>query len=86
MAPPELNPNFCGFEEPGAYGAFFNPDGAEIPISTNFSDFDMPDYGNAPSNTLNGFGTFEQPQFEEPAAEVLGALTDGAPNAADQSG
>jgi hypothetical protein len=80
LAQPELNNDFSGFEEAGAY---YN--GAEIPISTNFNDFDMPGYGNASPSTLDGFGTFEQPRFEEPA-EVFGALTDCAPDTADQSG
>lgn len=85
LAPPEPNANFSGFEEPGAYGACFNDDSAEIPTSTNFNDFDMPDYGNIPPNTLDGFGTFELPHFEEPA-DVFGALTDCAPNVTNQSG
>jgi hypothetical protein len=82
LTPSELNANFSGLEEPGTCGARFNYDGAEIPIPTNFCDFNMPDYGKAPPNTLDGF---EQPQFEEPA-EVFEAVTDCAPNAADQSG
>ena len=73
LTPPDLNANFSGL---------FNYDGAEIPIPTNFCNFNMPDYGKTPLNTLDGF---EQPQFEE-LAEVFEALTDCAPNATDQSG
>lgn len=93
-APPEPNTNFSRFEDPGAYGASFNYDGAESLISTNFNDFDMPDYGNAPLNALDSFGIFEQPRFEEPAggfelgepAGGFGALTDYASEAVDQLG
>ena len=67
LTPSEFNANFSG---------------TEIPIPTNFYNFNMPDYGKTPLNTLDGF---EQPQFEEPA-EVSEALTDCAPNAAGQSG
>lgn len=82
LTPPELNTSFSGLEEPGACGTCFDYDGAEIPIPKTFSDFNMPEYGKEPSNTLDGF---EQPQFEEPA-EVFEALTDCTPNVADQSG
>jgi hypothetical protein len=84
LAPPELNTNFSGFEEPSAYGASFNYDGAESLIPTYFNDLDMPDYGNAPPNAMDGFGTFEQPQFQP--ADLFGAFTDCAlRDAVDQS-
>jgi hypothetical protein len=71
LTPPELNGNFSGL---------FNYDSAEIPLATNFCNFNMPDYGKIPLNTLDGF---EQPQFEGPA-EVFEALTYCAPCATDQ--
>jgi hypothetical protein len=60
LTPPELTTDFSGL---------FNYDGAEIPIPTNFcNNFNMPDYGKTPPNTLDGF---EQPQFEEPGAHLV---------------
>jgi hypothetical protein len=84
LAPPELHTNFSGFEEPGAFRASLNYDGAGILLPTNFDDLDVPDCGNTELNVLDDFRTFAQPQFEEPA-EVVGALNGDAPHAADQS-
>jgi len=79
LAPSELNTSFSAFEEPSAYGASFNYDGAETLISTNFNDFVMADYGNALPNALDGLPRFEQ-------ADVFGALTNCGAHPADQSG
>lgn len=85
LAQPELHTNISGFEEPGAYRACFNFNGADILLPTNLNDFDVLDYGNTPPNASDGFGTSAQPQFEEPA-RIFGALTDCAPQTTDQSG
>lgn len=66
------NTDFVGFEEPSAYGAWFNYDGAGIPSSANLSDFDLAGYGNSPSS--------KQPHFKEPGD----VLNDFAPNPTDQ--
>lgn len=84
LAPPELNPTVSGFEAPSTYGACLSYDCAANPISTNFSDFDMPDDGHTSPNTSDGFGTFELPQFVNPA-DVFGGLTDCVPKVDNQS-
>jgi hypothetical protein len=87
LAPLELHTttNFSGFEEPGAFGASLNCDSASIPLPTNFDDLDVPDYCSTQLNALDGFRTFAQPHFDEPA-EVVMACSDRGPSAADQSG
>lgn len=81
-APQEFHSNYSGFEKFGSFDTSLNYDGAGNRISTDLDDTDMVDYGNM---QLDSFGTFAQPEFEDPA-EAIGGLTDPTPKVADQSG
>lgn len=63
IPPPELDTDYSGFEGLDSFGASPNYDGPGNGMLTNLDNRNLSDYGNT---QLNGFGTFEQPEFAKP--------------------